>query len=129
MIKFGYTIIYVEDVAATVQFYSEVFELEIKLQIPDGSYAELNTGATTLSFASFQMGQAHLGDFTPSTAKAAPQGFEIAFTTDEVAGLYEKAINHGASALSAPETKPWGQTVAYVRDMNGILVEICSPMN
>jgi len=30
--------------------------------------------------------------------------------------------------VSEPETKPWGQTVAYVRDRNGFLVELCSPM-
>ncbi len=27
-----------------------------------------------------------------------------------------------------PSTKPWGQTVAYVRDLNGTLVEIGAPV-
>jgi hypothetical protein len=27
-----------------------------------------------------------------------------------------------------PTVKPWGQTVSYVRDLDGFLVEICSPM-
>ena len=27
---------------------------------------------------------------------------------------------------NAPVTKPWGQTVAYVRDGDGVLVELCS---
>jgi hypothetical protein len=27
-----------------------------------------------------------------------------------------------------PKQKPWGQTVGYVHDLNGFLVEICSPM-
>jgi hypothetical protein len=31
--------------------------------------------------------------------------------------------------IASPELKPWGQTVAYVRDFNGILVEIASDMN
>ena len=30
--------------------------------------------------------------------------------------------------LSEPATKPWGQTVAYLRDNSGFLVEICTPM-
>jgi hypothetical protein len=30
--------------------------------------------------------------------------------------------------VKAPETKPWGQIVAYVRDNNGCIVEICSPI-
>lgn len=27
-----------------------------------------------------------------------------------------------------PFEKPWGQTVGYVRDINGVLIELCSPM-
>ena len=41
------------------------------------------------------------------------------------AGAAERA---GATAEAAPETKPWGQTVAYVRDNRGFLVELCTPM-
>ncbi|TXT41687.1 MAG: hypothetical protein FD135_14 [Comamonadaceae bacterium] len=26
------------------------------------------------------------------------------------------------------ETMPWGQTIAYVADINGFLVELCTPM-
>ncbi|WP_353954881.1 hypothetical protein [uncultured Methylobacterium sp.] len=32
----------------------------------------------------------------------------------------------GALPVAAPMTKPWGQTVAYVRDGDGVLVELCS---
>jgi lactoylglutathione lyase len=34
----------------------------------------------------------------------------------------------GATEVKPPETKPWGQIVVYVRDLNGFLVEICSEM-
>jgi hypothetical protein len=27
-----------------------------------------------------------------------------------------------------PVSKPWGQTVAYVRDLDGFLVELCTAM-
>jgi uncharacterized glyoxalase superfamily protein PhnB len=30
----------------------------------------------------------------------------------------------GAEPVSPPETKPWGQVVAYVRDANGVLVSL-----
>jgi lactoylglutathione lyase len=30
--------------------------------------------------------------------------------------------------VAEPKTKPWGQTVAYVRDPDGVLVEIGSEM-
>ncbi len=32
----------------------------------------------------------------------------------------------GAVAVAPPAHKPWGQTVSYVRDLNGVLVEIAT---
>jgi catechol 2,3-dioxygenase-like lactoylglutathione lyase family enzyme len=29
--------------------------------------------------------------------------------------------------VAAPTTKPWGQVVAFVRDKDGIVVELCTP--
>jgi hypothetical protein len=29
--------------------------------------------------------------------------------------------------VTAPQTKPWGQDVAYVRDLDGNLIELASP--
>jgi lactoylglutathione lyase len=37
-------------------------------------------------------------------------------------------VDAGAAPLSAPAIKPWGQTVAYVRDPFGTLVELASPL-
>jgi uncharacterized glyoxalase superfamily protein PhnB len=47
--------------------------------------------------------------------------------TDEVAAAYERALREGAEAVAPPQSKPWGQEVAYVRDPDGILVELASP--
>ena len=35
----------------------------------------------------------------------------------------------GAVLLAEVVTKPWGQKVGYVRDLNGFIVEICTPMH
>ena len=43
---------------------------------------------------------------------AAALGMEIVFTTDDVSAAYERAVKAGATALKAPVTKPWRQTVA-----------------
>ena len=55
-------------------------------------------------------------------------GFELAFVTDDPHTAYATAITAGAAAIAPPAEKPWGQVVAYVRDPNGCLVEICSPI-
>ena len=41
---------------------------------------------------------------------------------------FDKAVAAGATPISKPQKKAWGQTVSYVRDLNGFLVELCSEM-
>jgi len=57
-----------------------------------------------------------------------PLGMEIGFTVADVQAAYDQAVAAGARALAAPVTKPWGQTVAYVRCPDGTLVELCTAM-
>ena len=44
--------------------------------------------------------------------------------TDNVQAAFDRAVEEGAAAVSPPQTKPWGQDVAYVRDPDGNLVEL-----
>lgn len=128
MIKFGYTILYVQDVEKTISFYERAFDLKRKFIVPGNSYGELSTGATTLSFASIEQASSNLKDgFTESGPTKKPQAFEIAFATDDVEKVYNQAIKEGAVAEASAKVKPHGQTVAYVRDLDGFLIEICTP--
>jgi lactoylglutathione lyase len=130
MIKFAYTILYVQDVEKTISFYERAFGLKRKFIIPGNSYGELSTGATTLSFASIEQAASNLKEgFMESSSNKKPQAFEIAFTTDDVEKVYKNAIKEGAIAEASTKVKPHGQTVAYVRDPDGFLVEICTPMD
>ena len=67
--------------------------------------------------------------FIESDLSKQPFGIEIGFTTDDVARTFAGALAAGALLLEEPKTKPWGQVVAYVRDLDGFLIEICSEMN
>jgi uncharacterized glyoxalase superfamily protein PhnB len=58
--------------------------------------------------------------------KYKPFGIEIGFTTDNVEETVKKAVKAGATILENPKNKTWGQIVAYVRDLDGFLVEICT---
>ena len=51
----------------------------------------------------------------------------LGFENPEIEAAYQRALAAGATAVSPPGQKPWGQTVAFVRDKDGIVVEICSP--
>lgn len=126
-VSFGYVILFVKDVGATLSFYEEAFGLSRRLFMDnDGkAYGELETGATRLAFASLALANK---DVVTTTPERPPLSFEVAFTTADVPALYARALKTGALAVSEPEVKPWGQLVAYVRDKDGHLVEICTPM-
>ena len=58
-----------------------------------------------------------------------PFGTELAIVTDDVDATVTSALDAGAHPLVPSEVKPWGQTVAWVRDPNGVLIEICTPVS
>jgi len=125
--KFGYTILYVEDVRGAAAFHEAAFGQIIKFVHESGDFAELDTGGTALAFCSFDLLR-RMGK-SPRRPDAHEPSFEIAFTTDDVAGAFDRAISYGATPMMPPQDMPWGQTVAYVSDPNGFLVEICTPMD
>jgi lactoylglutathione lyase len=69
------------------------------------------------------------GGFTPSDPNQAPQGASITLVSDAFDALFTQALAAGATRYVDPIDKPCGQTVAYVRDANGILVELATPMS
>ena len=125
--KFAYTIVYVQDVAASLEFFERAFGLARRFLVDTGDYGELDTGATTLSFAQHATARENLGhDYVDAQTSAKPLGIEIGLVTDDVAAACERAVQAGATLLRAPATKPWGQTVAYLRCPDGTLVELCT---
>ncbi len=127
--NFGYTIIYVDDVPATLDFYTKAFGLATRFLHESNGYGELETGTTTLAFAAHQVAEQNLPEgYTCVTSDGKPFGIEIGLVTNDVLGAYETAIAAGATPLAEPKAKPWGQVVAYVRSVEGTVVELCSPM-
>ncbi|MEM6632714.1 MAG: VOC family protein [Bacteroidota bacterium] len=128
-VHFAYTILYVADVSRTLNFYQAVFGFAQKFLTPEQDYGELISGSTTLAFANLELGNTNFKEgFQVGTLREKPFGIELAFTTQDVKGLMEKSIAHGARELAAATTKPWGQEVGYVRDINGFILEICTPI-
>ena len=129
MKTFAYTILYVRDVAKTTEFYEKAFGFQRKFIDPQNQYAELNTGNTTLSFASIELASSNLTEgFMESNLNQKPFGIEVGIATMDVEAPVSQAVSAGATLVEEPKTKPWGQVVAYVRDPDGFLLEICTPM-
>ena len=124
--KLGYTILYVDDVGATLAFYQAAFGLATRFLHDSGGYGELETGATALAFASRAMLR-ELGKTTRAPDAEAPS-FEIALVADDVPAAVRRALAAGATLVQDAKEMPWGQTVAYVNDADGFRVELCTPM-
>ena len=126
MHTFTYAILYVNDVKATLQFYKNAFGFVEKFITPEGDYGELDTGATTLAFADYSVAEYNGVEIQKVAAGDVPPPVEIAFVVDDVAEAFATATAAGATIVTEPTLKPWGQTVSYVRDNNGFLVELCN---
>lgn len=127
--KFGYTIVYVPNVEASIAFFERAFGLERRFLHESGTYGELATGETSLAFAAHELGDTNFpGGHVAAHASKQPLGIEVAFVTTDVFSAHAQAIATGATELSAPAAKPWGQVVSYVRCPDGTLVELCTPI-
>jgi lactoylglutathione lyase len=124
--QFGYTILYVEDVPGTLAFYGKAFGLGTRYTHESGSYGELETGATALAFVSHALLR-QIGK-TPQAPLLDRPTSEIALVTDDVAAAVARAVEAGARLVQEATAMPWGQTIAYVGDLNGFLVELCTPV-
>lgn len=125
--KLGYTIVYVSDVAASLDFFERAFGLKRRFLHESGGYGEVETGSTALGFAQHATARGNLGhDYLAADASKPPLGMEIGLVTTDVPAACRQAVSAGATLLAAPVTKPWGQTVAYLRCPDGTLVELCT---
>jgi lactoylglutathione lyase len=75
-----------------------------------------------------------LGCIYPISPNSEAAGAEISFVADGAKGesveaALTRAVKAGAQIAKQPVRMPCGQTVAYVRNLNGFLVEICTPVS
>jgi uncharacterized glyoxalase superfamily protein PhnB len=128
MLTLRYTGFFVRDVAAAVRFYEAAFGLRVRYVHPSGGYAELDTGATLLAFVGeafeAQAALLHGRQLRVNRPELDPIGAQLAFVTDDLGRDWQRAVDAGAEVVALPEHKPWGQTAGYLRDRDGILVEL-----
>ena len=129
-LHFRYSGLIVPDVIATVAFYDKAFGFGLRYMHPSSGYAELATGDTLLAFIGegFVEGASLFGGlaYAPTRSETAPPAQVVAFVTDDLEADWQRALAAGATVVKAPEPKPWGQTTGYLRDCNGVMVELCT---
>ncbi|HHG89277.1 MAG TPA: VOC family protein [Devosia sp.] len=125
--KFRCTILYVQNVAQSLSFFEAAFGFRTKMLHESGDYGELDTGATILALSSSKLME-QMGK-KPGAPDPARPVFELAVETDDVAAGVAQALKAGAKLVSEPAKMDWGQTIAYVSEPNGFLIEICTPVS
>ncbi|GAB2274338.1 hypothetical protein Dimus_009102 [Dionaea muscipula] len=121
---FAYTVVYVADVAKSVAFYAKAFGYKVRRLDDSHRWGELDSGATTIAFT--PMHQRETDDITGSVQKTERGPMEVCFDYPDVDAAYKRAVENGADPVSPPEHKEWGQKVAYVRDIDGIVVRMAT---
>jgi catechol 2,3-dioxygenase-like lactoylglutathione lyase family enzyme len=128
----GYVVLFVKDVSASLAFYEQAFGFSRRFFNDDHgkAYGELETGGARLAFYSLELvkSELKLPDVVMASPEKPPLGFEIALLTPDVPAAFSRAVKAGAVVVSEPARKPWGQTVACVRDKDGHLIELATPM-
>lgn len=124
----GWTIVYVDDPVAASDFYARTFGLTLEFAVPDGSYAQMDTGQTKLAFASYALGDTNFPGGVARPDPDRPSNVEITLVTPDVDAATRVALQAGCTLLADPADKPQGQRVAWVRDPFGTLVEIATPL-
>jgi catechol 2,3-dioxygenase-like lactoylglutathione lyase family enzyme len=122
------TVLYVEDVGRALAFYESAVGLRRRYTDDRGVYADLDTGDTVLALTARRSAEHESCPRAESGAAGAPAPVEIAIEVDDVAGAVERAIEFGAELVRAPEMKYWGQTIGFVRDPDGHVIQFCSPL-
>lgn len=128
MVNYAYTILYVESVEDSMQFYQAAFGFLEKFLTPEKDYGELISGDTTIAFARHDLASSNFKEKYQKVNSEELFGIELGFTTTSIETDFKQALTAGATLVEAVVEKPWGQKVGYVKDMNGFLIEICTPM-
>lgn len=109
-----------DDVARLVDFYEHL--TGITADRPNEDFAELRTGAANLAIGSVRT-------VAPGTARAADNhAVLVEFLTDDVDRVHRDLVARGAEVVMAPTTMPWGNRSLVVRDPDGTLVNVFSPV-
>lgn len=112
-------ILYVKDQALSAGFYSHILNCEPSLNVPGMTEFALSENSV-LGLMPEAGIKRLLGDRLPDPARAG--GFpraEIYLHIENVLAFHRRALDAGATELSEPADRDWGDRVAYCLDLDG----------
>jgi catechol 2,3-dioxygenase-like lactoylglutathione lyase family enzyme len=115
--------LYVEDLAATRQFYLDVFGLPIHYE--DDNSAVFKFGETLINLLAVTEAPELIA---PGTVAPPEAGSRMQFTiaVDDVDAMCAELAKRGVDLLNGPINRPWGIRTASFRDPAGHIWEIAT---
>ncbi len=128
---FANTVVWVPDVQRAADFYTKVFGIKVLFKMDLGTHwwLEMNSGVTHLSFASekqameFTQGKLHR-----NRKAAVPAAIALTMRVKDLQAALQRATTAGGVVVAPPKQQPWGLVEARVRDPDGVLVAVVSPV-
>lgn len=115
-------IVYVADQAKASAFYEALLELKPILDVPGMTEFQLADGFV-FGLMPWRGIRALIGDaFDEPISEHPLVRSELYLTVADVEATYHKSLSLGAKALSPPQPRNWGDTVAYVMDSDGTVL-------
>jgi lactoylglutathione lyase len=112
----GYVILYVRDLAASIEFYRDVIGLPFTFT--EAGYAEFSMEGT--KFALYEKRRA---DWLVGRETSPGPAAEVVFIVADVDAEAERLARAGAMILTGPTDRPWGHRTLHVADPDGFVVE------
>lgn len=118
--------LYTKDIKKSLDFYRNVLKIKVETEDLENDFVQLKIGDTSIALLTEPTLDAMAGKkFFGSKSKE--QNFLIAVEVSSVKETVKKLEKKDVEIIIKPKTTPWGQKVAYFKDLNGYIWELSEP--
>lgn len=120
MNKLDYAIIFVSDMARSIQFYRDTLGLPLKFESP--SWTEFATDGCTVALH-LSEARKNAEEQSPCVAGRCQPGFQVA----DIDSFHQNMLAKGVTCLQAPKLEKFGMKLAAYADPDGLTITVVQP--
>ncbi len=130
MTKLHSTRLLVQSFAACFDFYGDTLGLQLVYGNRDDAYAEFKSGGAHLAIFERKLMAQVVGTLGLPAHPGGQDTFCLSLSTQDVDARYRELVEKGVEGVTEPQDRPeWGIRTAHIRDPDGNLIELNSPLN
>jgi len=112
----------VKDFKKAFDYYTKILGLDVKTEDQENKFAELKIGELVIAILTKETLDSMCGKKHFPSVKGSNHLFAV--EVDSVNKSYKELTEKGVKFIEEPKTTPWGQKVAYFKDIEGYIWEI-----